>query len=144
MKKGQADAVQGLELLLPDGIVAVSPLVRSRAEGAAFLEVVARAPVESGIELSIDGRRVGTKDIVAGTDPTRRMQPERVSGFWASWLWPAEDTFGPQSPVAAVKFAYPERNLRLLPGGPLGILIVFFLASIVFGIAILKPLNIQI
>jgi hypothetical protein len=31
-----------------------------------------------------------------------------------------------------------------LPGGPLGVLGTFFVASIVFGIAILKPLNIQI
>jgi len=144
MKKGEEAAVRSLELRLPAGIVAVSPLVRSQADGMAFLEVVARAPGEGEIEILIDGRLVGTKGIVAGTEPTRRMQPERVSSFWSAWLWPAESTFSGENPVESVKFAYPERELRLLPGGPLGILIVFFLSSMLFGIAILKPLNIQI
>lgn len=144
MKKGEEDAVLELEVRLPDGIVAVSPLVRSRADGIAFLEVVARAPGEGDLEFLIDGQRVGVKSIVAGTNPTRQMQPERVSSFWAAWLWPAEDTFSGENPIENVKFTYPERELRLLPGGPLGILLVFFVSSIVFGIAILKPLNIQI
>ena len=43
-----------------------------------------------------------------------------------------------------MKFTYPDRELRVLPGGVGGVILTFFIASIVFGIAILKPLNIQI
>jgi len=31
-----------------------------------------------------------------------------------------------------------------MPDGPLGVIVLFFVASIVFGLAVLKPLNIQI
>jgi len=72
------------------------------------------------------------------------MQPERVSGFWISWLWPAEPTFASDSPIDSVSFLYPDRDLGFLPGGAFGVLLTFFLASMVFGIAVLKPLNIQI
>jgi len=94
----------------------------------------------------VDGQSEGTKDIVAGDQPTRSMQPRATSGFWASWLFPAERTFDPDSPLADVEFTYPIRDLRfgVLPDGEFGILLVFFLGSVVFGIAVLKPLKIQI
>ena len=74
------------------------------------------------------------------------MQGRATAGFWASWLFPAETTFAAGSPLADVEFRYPTRDLRFgfLPDGELGILLVFFFASILFGVAILKPLNIQI
>ena len=114
------------------------------ADGKAFQEVIATSPVTGEIEILVGGSPVGTKEIVAGEEPTRLMQPERVSSFWSSWLWPAEATFDGSSPVDRVVFPYPERDLNLLPGGPFGILVVFFIASIVFGLLIMKPLNIQI
>ena len=43
-----------------------------------------------------------------------------------------------------MEFACPDRDLGFLPGGAMGILSVFFLASLVFGAAVLKPLKIQI
>ena len=144
MKRGSEAAIRGLEVNLPEGIQARSPLVRSEVDGVAYLEVVARKPGAGEVEFLVDGRRVGTKEIVAGKDATRSMQPERVSGFWASWLWPAEDTFGRDSPLGRVAFDYPERDLRFLPGGPIGILVVFFVSSMAFGLLILKPLKIQI
>jgi len=137
-------AIAGLSLDYPNGIVPISPLVRSTADGRAFQEIVATRPVDGEIELVVGGRSVGTKRIVAGDEPTRSMQPERVSSFWAAWLWPAEDTFPSNSPVERIAFVYPDRDLGFLPGGAFGIILVFFLSSVVFGIAILKPLNIQI
>ena len=59
-------------------------------------------------------------------------------------LWPAEDRFASDCPIDTVKFAYPERDLGWLPGGVGGILLVFLIASMAFGVALLKPLNIQI
>jgi len=147
MKSGHEAEVASLQIELPaDQLRAVSPLARFPAEGKAYLEVVAVGAGSSEVELRIDGRRVGSKEVVSGDQRTRRMQPERVSGFWAAWLWPAEDTFGADSPISRVQIAYPERELDvpLMPAGPLGVLVAFFLSTILFGVAVLKPLNIQI
>lgn len=144
MKRGRGAEVADLVLELPGNFQAVSPLVRNPADGVAFQEVVARASGAGEIGLVVAGRPVGTKAIAAGEDRPRSMQPERVSGFWSSWLWPAEPTFPADSPVDIVRFTYRDRDLRFLPGGSLGVILVFFLSSILFGLAILKPLNIQI
>jgi hypothetical protein len=144
MKAGHESSVKGLHVRLPDGLRAKSPLVRNEAEGLAFLEVGAVSPVRGALELTLDGRSVGSKDIVAGPEATRSMQPERVAGFWSSWLWPAEAPFPKDSPLDVVRFSYPDRSLALLPEGPGGVLLTFFVASLVFGIAALKPLHVQI
>ncbi len=144
MREGAESQVLGLELRLPPWIRAISPLARSEGEGLASIEVVAVGAGQGEIEVLIDGKPVGTKEIVAGTEPTRVMQPERVSSFWSSWLWPAEDTFAAESPVAHVKFEYPDSELGFLPGGVGGVILVFLVASLLFGVLVLKPLNIQI
>ena len=91
-----------------------------------------------------DGTRA-VKRVVTGDVPSRVMQPERVSSFWLAWLWPAEDRFSSESPLASVVLKdYPVRDLRFLPDGPFWIVMIFFVASMAFGAAILKPLGIQI
>jgi hypothetical protein len=142
--KGREAEVEGLEVRLPPGLKAVSPLVRSTTDGVAFQELVAVETGEWEIEIAFaDGTRAA-KRIVTGDEPTRVMQPERVAGFWPAWLWPAEDRFAGDGPLERVKFEYPERELRFLPDGLLGILVTFLVASMAFGAAILKPLGIQI
>ncbi len=144
MKRGREAEVGALSLVLPPNFEAVSPLVRSTLDGVAFQEVVAVVSGEGGIDIRIDGKSQGSKAIVAGDHPARRMQPERVSSPWSAMLWPAEPTFPADSPLEEIRFSYPDRDLAFLPGGPFGVIVVFFLASILFGLAILKPLNIQI
>jgi len=144
MKPGQAGDVAQLSVELPPHLLALSPLARNAADGLAVLEFEAIAEGTGEIRLLADGVLVGTKSVTAGETRERKMQPERVSAFFTSWLWPAEPTFPADSPIDSVSFDYPERDLGFLPGGPFGVLLTFFLASILFGIAILKPLNIQI
>ena len=43
-----------------------------------------------------------------------------------------------------MSFVYPERDLPWLPDGPFGILLVFLVASMAFGVVLLKPLGITI
>lgn len=143
-KRDQAAVIGDLELVWPPGIVPVSKLVRSPREGRAFQHFVATAPVRGDIRFLVGGQEVGKKEIVAGSERARLMQPERVGTFWSSWLWPAEETFPKDSPLEHASFTYPERELRWLPDGLVGVLLTFFLASIAFGVLILKPLNIQI
>jgi hypothetical protein len=144
MKPGSEAMAQRIDMRLPSGLAAISPLVRNASDGLAFQEIVANASGAYEIEIFVDGVREGVKQIAAGTARTRMMQPERVSTFWSAWLWPAESTFGDSSPIASVVFKYPYRELRFLPDGPGGVLLVFFLSSVIVGLLLLKPLHIQI
>lgn len=144
MKRGRGAEVEKLTIQLPPHLKALSPLARNARSGIAVMEFAPIAAGNADMQLLIGGTLAGTKSVVAGDSAPRHMQPERVSSFWSSWLWPAEPTFPADSPIDSVRFAYPDRDLGFLPGGAFGVLLTFFLASIVFGIAVMKPLNIQI
>jgi hypothetical protein len=142
LAEGREPEISGLTIVYPKAIHATSPLVRSVEEGRAWQEVIALEPGEHELALQLAGEST-TKTLVAG-DPARIMQPERGRGFWGAVLWPAEDSFGSSSAFARVAFVYPDRDLGWLPGGIVGILIVFAVASILFGVAVMKPLKIQV
>jgi hypothetical protein len=144
MKSEQTASVDGLTVELPPHLVALSPLARNARDGIAVFEFAAVSAGTGDIRFLVNGKLVGTKSVTAGKVPERKMQPERVSSFLSSWLWPAEPTFTADSPIDSVSFEYPARDFGVLPGGPGGVLLIFFLASILFGVAVLKPLNIQI
>jgi hypothetical protein len=140
----KTDAAQ-LEIRLPEGLEAVSPLVRSATDGKAFQEIVATAPGDHEIVLLLPGGLETTKHLVAGDrSSVRWMQPERVSSALSAMLWPAEEQFDASTGLARVSFEYPDSDLGWMPGGPLGIILVFLIASMAFGFALLKPLGIQI
>lgn len=146
LNEDQASKASALSLDLPDTLEAKSKLVRIPSKGKAFIEVV---PIASGVEdivVRIDGEEVARKQIVTGdAEAPPVMQSERVSDFFSAFLWPAEDTLS-GTPLKHISFAYPERDLRFpfMPDGPVGVLLVFLVASMIFGVAVLKPLNIQI
>src|SRR6185436_17388646 len=110
----RAADVAGLDVKLPTGLVAVSPLVRAPSAGRAYLEIVA---VEAGvhrIELALaDGSRE-TKLFAAGNTPQRSMQPRRVNNrdwyrltdpnHWPA-LWSAEAGFASASPFREIAVA---------------------------------------
>ena len=143
-KPSQKAACAGLQVVLPDGLEATSPLVRVPSQGLAFQEFVARAPGSYEIELRFPDGRKETKAVVAGDDPDRVMQPERVASFFSAALWPAEPRFAGDSPLERVAFIYPDRDLGWLPGGIGGVLIIFIVASMLFGFLALKPLGVKI
>ena len=144
MKEGEEARVADLELVLPDTLEVKQPLMRNAAAGKAWIEVVPVASGTKDIELNLPGGVSATKQIATGdAPPPPLMAPERVSNFWKAWLYPAEPTFK-GTPFGEVTFVYPERELRWMPDGPIGVLISFVVASILFGLLILKPLGIQI
>lgn len=144
--EGESAALNGLELRLPEGVEPISPLVPVAAMHAAFQEVIATEPGVHELTCVLpDGSQV-TKSFIAGeaTD-VRCMQPERVRSSLESILWPAEETVPGDSPISKISFAYPESDLGWLPfSGAFGVLLDFFIISVIFGVAILKPLGIQI
>lgn len=139
-----ASRAKELVVRVPDGLEAVSPLVRIPSEGRAFQELVARKSGEYELAIEIPGLGSTTKMVAAGDVTPRTLQPMRGSGFFDGLLWPAEPTFEAGSPFAKVQFTYPDRDLGWLPGGPGGIVITFLLASMVFGALAIKPLKVTI
>jgi hypothetical protein len=143
LEAGEEQRIGGLEIVYPDGVRALSPLVRVRSEGRAFQEVVATQAGVHEIAFVLPGGERQSKRLAAGTSE-RVMQPERVRGFFAALLWPAEDAFGPESAFSRIAFRYPDSELGPLPGGTGGVLVVFLIASMVAGFVLLKPLGIEI
>jgi len=156
MAEGHADEVKGLRLELPETLEARSPLFRwsDGGEGVAYQEVVAVAPGVHDIAIVLaDGTRE-TKQVVSGADTEvpRSFQPMRTStSDWgrlldvSPLLWPAEPAFGSDSPFRRVALQnYPDRDQGWLPDGIGGILLTLIVASMLFGVAVLKPLGVQI
>jgi hypothetical protein len=143
LARERAADVAGLRIELPQGVRALSPLVRVPAEGRAYQEIAAVAPVAGEIAFVLaDGTRV-SKALSAGV-ASGPLQPERRRSGWSGLLWPAEDTLAGDSPFERVRLEYPERRMSFLPDGPAGILLLFLLASMAAGLLVLKPLKVQI
>lgn len=140
---GDEATIASLEIVLPEGLVAREVLARVPSSGLAVQEFIAAAPGVYDIVLRTASGEL-TKRLVAGREArTRTMQPERVTGL-ATLLWPAEDSLAGTG-LSSVSFVYPESDLGWLPGhGPLGVILVFLVASMVVGLAALKPLGVQI
>lgn len=142
-RESRAKAAE-LEIIWPEGLQAQSKLVRVPSRGLAFQEFVAVAPGDYEVQMKI-GDSIVTKTVSAGTTELAYLQPERVSGAMMAMLWPVEDTFPDESPIAHAKFAYPESDLGWLPmEGLLGVLVIFVVASMIFAFAAIKPLGVQI
>jgi len=151
MRPGEEKRVSDLSISLPDGLVATSPLVRIPAKGLAYQEFIATRSGDFEVGITIagqDGDSSGagfSKRVVAGDTEARMLQGARVTSLFSSVLWPAEDTVPAGVPVANISFEYPRSDLGWLPGsGELGVLLVFLVASMLFGVAVLKPLGITI
>ncbi len=139
----QRNAAADLKIELPDGVVALSGLVRDGKNGIAFQEVAATKPGVHEIAFVLaDGTR--EVKLLAAGESTRMMQPERVKSMFLAMLWPAEPSFASDSAFERISFEYPDSDLGWLPGGIGGVLLVFLIASMAFGILVLKPLGIQI
>lgn len=143
--EGDRDAIASLEVVLPEGLTAVSPLARIPAQGNAEIEFVAETSGLHVIVLRTAGGEL-EKPIAVGPEvATRAIQDRRVSSALEAVLWPAEDTLPADLGLTAVAFRYPESDLGWLPfSGPAGVLINFVLASMLFGFLALKPLGVQI
>ena len=143
-----ASRVSELEVELPPTLAAISPLVRIPSEGRAFIEVIAVSAGTDEITFRL-GEETATKVVATGDiEPPQLLQPERVEVL-ATFLWPGEpalegDTFArivvphPDRPVAG--FGWSPVPLE----GVAGLMILFFVFSIVLGGLALKPLGVQI
>jgi len=80
------------------------------------------------------GDEVVTKTLRVGGPPGR--MPVMRTKSWEGVLYPAEPGLPSSSKLASVQVTYPTRDLGWMPGGEAGILGVFFVLSIVAGLAL--------
>ncbi|MBK7642387.1 MAG: hypothetical protein IPJ19_04975 [Planctomycetes bacterium] len=142
LQRGEEGRIANLEVHYPAGLEPVSPLVRMPESGKAWQEFVARKPGCYTIEIALDGE-TQTKQFCAGV-AAPQMQPERGRGFVSALLWPAEPVLESRSFFKGLSFRYPDRKLPWMPAGPEGVLLYFLLVSMLFGLAVMKPLKVQI
>lgn len=142
--EGTREAIASLEVELPEGLSAISPLARIPSQGNAAIEFVAEKPGVHVVKIRTGGKEV-EKTIAVGTDSNlRAKQDRRVGSQLDAVLWPAEDTLSGTG-LDVIRFRYPESDLGWLPlSGPFGVLSVFILASMAVGFVFLKPLGVQI
>lgn len=140
--EGTEAAIADLSIELPDGLTAVSPFARIARQGNAVVEFAAEEPGVYDILLRTGGKDI-RKTVAVGSE-ARTLQERRVSSTFEAILWPAEDTLRGTG-LSVVRFRYPESDLGWLPfSGPVGVLLVFVLASMIVGFLFLKPLGVQI
>jgi hypothetical protein len=143
--RGKLDEAQ---IELPPTLEAISPVVRIPSEGRLLVEVAAVASGVQEMVVRVGGERV-TKVVATGdVEPPAKLQPERARGM-AALLWPGErSTDG--TGVERILVPHPDRPVPGFGWSPLplegvgGLMILFFVFSIVIGGLVLKPLGVQI
>jgi len=135
--------VRDIEVALPDTLELKSPIVRNERKGVIAFEVIAVAAGDAEIVFTFPDGTTDTKQIVTGDAHDGPLSGIRGSSFEDQLLWPSEGSYA-DSPLHQVKFDYPARSLPWMIDGPLGIIGYFLVFSMIAGVAILKPLNIQI
>jgi hypothetical protein len=119
-------------LELPPGIVQTAPPVRG-PDGTVTWRL---RPTQAGdftLEVHV-GDQVVTKGLAAGGAPRKVpiMRTKRLEAL----LYPGEAGLPADSPVEDLRLPCPERALPWMPDGESGVLIVFFVVSLVSGYAL--------
>lgn len=88
------------------------------------------------------GDEVQQKTIAVGEGP--RKVPVLRTRTWEALLYPGEDALPAGSSFETIRLAAPERDLSPFPSGEGGILIWFFVASLVVGFLLRKRLGVTL
>jgi hypothetical protein len=144
LQAGQAALLAGLTIELPEHLKETQPLLRNSSAGKAWFEFLPAAAGNGSLTLKLADGSLVHKQVATGLEPPPGlMSPERASSWFSALLYPAEDSLA-GTPFARISFVYPNRELRYMPDGPLGVLVTFVLVSMAFGFLALKPLKITI
>lgn len=125
-----------IQLELPEGLELVAAS-KGRPDGAVFqIRADTASELDYEIRLSADGVEE-TKGLAVGGG--HRKVPYMRTKSLEAFLYPGEPALAGSSPFAEIRFGLddiPSRDLGWLPGGEGGILAVFFILSIVAGLAL--------
>ncbi len=124
--------VTAVRLELPEGVSEVAPPVRT-PDGRVYWRLKAEQPGDHVLAIHV-GDTVVEKGLAVGGGP--RKVPIMRTKKLDALLYPGEAGLPGDSPVYDLRIRYPERELAYLPDGETGILITFFVLSLVSGFAL--------
>ncbi|MBK8167272.1 MAG: hypothetical protein IPK64_15125 [bacterium] len=137
-----AARLDGLTISAPSGVLVEAGPVRDSGAGAAAWRVRAAAPGRHELQVRLDGRPVATRMVAAGGGLPRTATT--ASTAWThALLYPGEKQLPRGGEVSETRLIYPERTLRWL-GLDLDWLVAFMAVSLAAGLALRKPLKVEI
>jgi hypothetical protein len=124
----------------PEGMAVQAGPVRT-PDGRVFWRLQMLEDGEYAVELSAGGESQA-KAVVVGEEP--RKVPVMRTQSWEALLYPGEAALPASSVFETILVSAPERNLSPFPSGEGGILVWFFVASLVAGFALRKRLGVTL
>jgi hypothetical protein len=124
----------------PPGVVVQAGPVRT-ADRRVFWRLEMRADGDQVVTIHA-GDEAQQKTIAVGDGP--RKVPVLRTRTWEALLYPGEDALPATSSFETIRLAAPERDLSPFPSGEGGILIWFFIASLLVGFVLRKRLGVTL
>jgi len=141
-QSGTPEALDQMELRLPDGLVSSAPPVHIPKEKLVVWRLEAKQAGEYDIGIEISGQSVSKQVVVSSA--LERLSPIRLRGrFWERMLSSAEPALPDGSLIQSISVDYPERNIQLL-GMQWNWIVLFFAVSLVAGFIFKSIFGIQI
>lgn len=131
-----------VELDAPDGVAIETPAVRIDSLHELVWRVRGDEPGRHRLVVRAGGESL-EKELVVGRRWGAVSEKRTGDGFFDALLFPGEAPIDSSSPIRAVEIQYAELPLSIL-GFHLHWLVVFFVASVAFGLAFRRPLGVEI
>lgn len=131
-----------VDLEVPDGVAIETPAVRIESKRELAWRVRGDAPGRHVLVVKTGNERID-KELVVGGGWGAISEKRTGEGFFDALLFPKEPPIGSSSVVKSVEMQYHELPLSLL-GWDMNWLVVFFVASVLFGFAFRRALGVEI
>lgn len=131
-----------LSLVAPEDLEVQTPPLRIQSNSEINWRLGARKNGHYEIKVQINGQKV-TKSLVVSNRMERLSLLRHASGFWKGLLYPGESTISEDSPVCSIEVTY-QPVLMSLFGWEVHWVVVYFVLSILFGLALKGVFNVRI
>lgn len=121
-----------VSLTLPEGVSLDAPPVRT-SDGQVYWRLTADEPGDHVLEIKAGDETLEKTWAVGGE--ARKVGVKRLRN-WEAFLYPGEAPIPSSSPVQSIELAAQTRSLPYLPDGEFGILVWFFVVSMVAAFAL--------
>jgi hypothetical protein len=136
------DALNGVELQLPEGLKASAPPVHIPKDREVVWRVMAERDGEYDIQVAGAGQTVSKRVVVSRG--LARLSPVRLRGrFWGRLLSSSEAALPDASPIQSISVDYPGREIHW-GGWAWNWIVLFFVVSLIAGFIFKTALGIQV
>lgn len=131
----------GIALEAPAGVRVETPTVWIPSLREANWRIVADTPGEYELVVRVGEQRFTKSLRISGT--TVRRSPVRTAGFVGQLVYPAEPPLPRGSGIESIRVAYADSDVSLL-GLDMHWIIAFFVLTMIFALALARPLGVKI